>query len=68
MKLKATSVVQVADKDGSVTEYQPGETFNVGKADAERLTRAKHAETADDVDDVVVKEPAKDPAKEIKKA
>lgn len=64
MKLKAISVVQVADKDGGVTEYQPGETFNVGKADAERLTRAKHAEPADDVDDVVVKEPTK----EVKKA
>jgi hypothetical protein len=64
MKLKATSIVQVADKDGSVTEYQPGETFNVGKADAERLTRAKHAEPADDVNDVVVKEPTK----EVKKA
>lgn len=64
MKLKATSVVQVADKDGSVTEYQPGETFNVGKEAAERLTRAKHAEPADDVDDVEVKEPTK----EVKKA
>jgi hypothetical protein len=64
MKLKATSVVQVADKEGSVTEYQPGETFNVGKADADRLIRAKHAELADDVEDVVVKSDSK----EVKKA
>lgn len=68
MKLKATSVVQVADKDGTVTEYKPGETFNVGKADAERLTRAKHAEPADDVEDVEVKEPTKTDSKEVKKA
>jgi hypothetical protein len=68
MKLKATSVVQVADKSGAVTEYKPGQTFNVGKADADRLISAKHAEPAEDVEDIEVKESTKDPEKDVKKA
>lgn len=56
MKLKALSVVQVADAKGQVKEHKPGSVFNVGKEDGERLIASRHAEKA--VDDVEEQAPA----------
>lgn len=74
MKLKAISTVQVAGKDGKVTEHKPGATFTVDEDVGQALIDARHAEkpakeAAEEVaDDTVAKDSTKDATKESTKA
>ena len=52
MKIKTLGVVQIADKEGKVTEHKPGTLVNVDAATGARLIDSRHAEAAnDDVED-----------------
>lgn len=44
MKLKAIGTVQVADKEGNVTEHKPGSIFTVADEAGQALIDARHAE------------------------